>query len=333
MESSSSKSKGAGRAAPAVGPVRLADALGWGSSILGAPMNLMPRRLLRTIGIKDDRRAVAWTFAVGVREHLATLNIVANRQRRIGMWSRVAGDTMDLVLLAAAYRYKRRDANRLLCATGIVGGLMAVDLFAAVQMTRADGANVSDGSDSAGDGADHDTDGGPTRVRTAVTIRRPQEHVRVAFHTFAWSAFDPAALEESGDVRFTDAPGDRGTEVHLVHEPRASGGNVGAAAAKLLGKSPDQTINDELRRFKALSRRGCSRARRRAPRGRPPRARSCTSDSRLSRWERAADARNVLDGTQHRAGRDRARSADPHRPRRDRKDQLDGDLRIGPAPL
>jgi uncharacterized membrane protein len=85
-----------------------------------------------------------------------------------------------------------------------------------------------------------------------VTIRRPQEHVRVAFHTFAWSAFDPAVLEESGDVRFTEAPGDRGTEVHLDHVPQASGGNVGAAAAKLLGKSPDQTINDELRRFKAL---------------------------------------------------------------------------------
>jgi hypothetical protein len=250
MEGSSSK--GGGRATPAVGPVRLADALGWGSSILGAPMNLTPRRLLRTIGIKDDRRAVAWTFAVGVREHLATLNIIANRQRRIGMWSRVAGDTMDLVLLAAAYRYKRNDADRLLCATGIVGGLMAVDLFAAVQLTRADGANVSDGSDSAGDGADPDTDSGPARVRTAVTIRRPQEHVRAAFHTFAWSALDPAALEDSGDVRFTEAPGDRGTEVHLDHEPQASGGNVTAAAAKLLGKSPDQTINDELRRFKAF---------------------------------------------------------------------------------
>jgi hypothetical protein len=69
---------------PAVGPVRLADALGWSSSVLGAPMTVAPRRFLRAIGVEDDPKAVAWTVGVGVREHLATLNIVANRQRRIG---------------------------------------------------------------------------------------------------------------------------------------------------------------------------------------------------------------------------------------------------------
>jgi hypothetical protein len=232
-----------------VGPVGLADALGWGSSVLGAPMTVAPRWFLRTIGIDDDAKAVGWTLAVGVREHLATLNIVANRQRRIGMWSRVAGDTMDLALLAQAYRHKRRDAARLQGALGIVGALWALDLYTAVQLTRADGSLVTDGGGSEGQGVQHDTGGSATRVRTAITIRRPEDEVRGAFREFGWSALDPAALEASGAVRFAPAPGDRGTEVHLDHDP---GGGVGAAAAKAVGKAPDQQINDDLRRFKAL---------------------------------------------------------------------------------
>lgn len=236
--------------APAVGPVRLAGALGWGSSVLGAPMTFAPRRFLRAIGVKDDAKTIAWTLGVGVREHLATLNIVANRQRRIGMWSRALGDTMDLALLVQAFRYKRRQATRLVGAMGIAGGFLALDLFTAIQLSRADRVQVSDGEDSAGQGIQHDRGGGPTRVRTAITVRHPEDEVRRAFRDFQWSAFNRAKLERSGDVRFVSAPGDLGTEVHLDHQPR--GGAVGATLAKAVGRSPDQAINDELRRFKAL---------------------------------------------------------------------------------
>src|SRR5215204_6270743 len=170
--------------APAVGPVRLADALGWSSSVLGAPMLLAPRRFLRAIGVDDDGKAVAWTLGVGVREHLAALNIVANRQRRIGMWSRVAGDAIDLALLAQAHRHKRRD-----------------------------------GEGSTGIGVEHDTRGGSVRVRTAITVNRGEDELRQAFRAFDWRAFDAAALESSGEVRFLPAPGGRGTEIHVDHQP------------------------------------------------------------------------------------------------------------------
>jgi hypothetical protein len=212
-------------------------------------MTVAPRWFLQTIGVHPDAKAIGWTLAVGVREHLATLNIVANRQRRIGMWSRVVGDTMDLALLAQAYRHKRRDAERLQAAMGIVGGLLALDLYAAVQLTRADGSLVKDGGGSTGEGVRHDTSGGPTRVRTAITIRRPEAEVRSALATFDWRALDPAALQAAGALRLVPAPGDRGTEVHVDHDP---GGGVGAMAAKAVGKAPDQLINDDLRRFKAL---------------------------------------------------------------------------------
>jgi hypothetical protein len=61
------------------------------------------------------------------------------RQRRIGVWSRVASDTMDLVLLARAYRHKRSDGTRLIAAAGLVGGIMVADLVTAVLLTRAEG--------------------------------------------------------------------------------------------------------------------------------------------------------------------------------------------------
>ncbi len=250
MESSASAGDAWPR--PAVGPVRLADALGWGSSVLGAPMTFAPRRFLRAIGVQEDSKTVAWTLGVGVREHIATLTVIANRQRRIGMWSRVAGDTMDAALLLAAYKHKCADPGRLNIALGLVGGIFAADLYTAVALTRAEGGDISDGSGSTGVGVDHDTGGGPTRVKIAVTIRLPQDEVRKAFRQFEWSAFDPATLEAVGDVRFTKAPGERGTEVHIDHEPPAPGGSIGATAAKLLGQSPDQKINDELRRFKAF---------------------------------------------------------------------------------
>jgi hypothetical protein len=237
--------------APAVGPVRLADALGWSSSVLGAPMLLAPRRFLRAIGVADEGKAVAWTLGVGVREHVATLNIVANRQRRIGMWSRVAGDTMDLALLAQAYRHKRRDAGRLRGALAFVGGIMALDAYTAIALSRADRVHVRDGEGSTGIGVEHDTSGGPTRVRTAITVFRDEQEVRREFGAFDWRAFDAAELERAGDVRFVPAPGDRGTEIHLDHEPAARGGAPGAVLAKAIGVAPDQSINDDLRRFKS----------------------------------------------------------------------------------
>lgn len=243
---------GVEQASPAVGPVRLADALGWGSSVLGAPMVLAPRRLLRAIGVTDDPQAVRWTLIVGVREHLATLNVIAMRQRRIGMWSRVAGDTMDLTLLAAAHRHKRADAGRLRAATAIVAALYALDIYTAVQLARADGQGVRDGSGSSGEGAHHDTGGSATRVRTAITVRRSPDELRSAFLEHEFSALDPAALLASGAVRIVPAPGDRGAELHLDHDPGGRGGALGATAAKLAGKAPDQVINDELRRFKSL---------------------------------------------------------------------------------
>jgi hypothetical protein len=57
-------------------------------------------------------------------------------------------------------------------------------------------------------------------------------------------------------VRFTDAPGDRGTEIHVDLTKGAPGGKLGEAVTKLLGTEPLAKVKDDLRRFKQLMETG-----------------------------------------------------------------------------
>jgi hypothetical protein len=191
-------------------------------------------------------------MAVGVREFAATATILGMRHRRVGAWSRVAGDTMDLALLGVAFRTRREDTTRLVGATALIGTIFATDLFTALKLNQAEGVRVADGSTSHGIGATHKTGDGPARVRSAITILASEDEVRAAFHEFAWSEFDARSLEASEQARFVHAPGGRGTELHLDYDPPLAGGRLAITGLKIAGRSPDQRINDQMRRFKAL---------------------------------------------------------------------------------
>src|SRR3954452_12035057 len=52
-------------------------------------------------------------------------------------------------------------------------------------------------------------------------------------------------------VTFSDAPGERGTEIHVELSEDAQPGKLAEAAQKLTGKDPIANIKDDLRRFKA----------------------------------------------------------------------------------
>jgi uncharacterized membrane protein len=66
----------------------------------------------------------------------------------------------------------------------------------------------------------------------------------------AWRTVSHADVEHAGSVRFTSASGDRGTEVKVILTYAPPAGRVGAALATLLGRSPDQDVREDLRRFK-----------------------------------------------------------------------------------
>lgn len=81
----------------------------------------------------------------------------------------------------------------------------------------------------------------------AITVFRPREEVERL-----WSdpSCGPSQLDAS--VRFADAPGNRGTEIHLVLEHDVRGGKLGESVKKLSGSDPLSTAKDQLRRFKQL---------------------------------------------------------------------------------
>ncbi len=72
----------------------------------------------------------------------------------------------------------------------------------------------------------------------------------------AWQSLGGADVDNSGSVRFVDAPGDRGTEVRVVLDYIPPGGKIGKFFAQLLGKNPASQVKEDLRRFKQLMEAG-----------------------------------------------------------------------------
>jgi len=72
----------------------------------------------------------------------------------------------------------------------------------------------------------------------------------------SWQSLEGSDVPNGGSVQFTDAPADRGTEVHvdLHYDPPV--GSAGATVAKLFGEEPGQQLRDDLRRFKQVMETG-----------------------------------------------------------------------------
>jgi len=111
-------------------------------------------------------------------------------------------------------------------------------------------------------------------VEEAITISRPRaevyaysarpEHLpaladaevdiarNVADQELAWRGLRGEKLAHFGSLSFRDAPGGRGTIVaaHLEYAP--SGGSLGAALARVMGRSPQRLVADALRHARAI---------------------------------------------------------------------------------
>ena len=72
----------------------------------------------------------------------------------------------------------------------------------------------------------------------------------------AWCSVEGSEVANAGMVRFDPAPAGRGTEVRVSLEYAPPAGAIGNILAKLFGESPEQQIEDDLRRFKQLAEAG-----------------------------------------------------------------------------
>jgi uncharacterized membrane protein len=82
-----------------------------------------------------------------------------------------------------------------------------------------------------------------------LTEDRPDELI-------AWRSVEGSDVDNSGSVRFEEAPGRRGTIVRVELEYTPPGGVIGAGIAMLFGEEPEQQLNDDLRRFRQVMETG-----------------------------------------------------------------------------
>ena len=71
-----------------------------------------------------------------------------------------------------------------------------------------------------------------------------------------WKSLPGSMVESMGRVEFVDAPGGRGTIVHVSLEYNPPAGSLGAAFAKLFGREPGYQIKEDLRHFKQIAETG-----------------------------------------------------------------------------
>jgi hypothetical protein len=106
---------------------KLAKALGWFSLGLGLVELFAPRRVTRSLGLEGSEGLVR---AYGAREIGAGL-VSLSVEKKAGLWSRVAGDGLDIVTLLTALRDDNPKRDNVVLALTAVIGIALVDLIAA----------------------------------------------------------------------------------------------------------------------------------------------------------------------------------------------------------
>lgn len=197
---------------------KIAHGLGWLSIGLGATLLLAPRRVSQAIGVGSDPRRILQM--VGVREIITGIGILSEVRPAPWLWGRVAGDAMDLALLARAPSADG-DRKRSLIAMAAVGGLALVDVAASVQHSTGD-ARPTSRSLFTGEGLQPPAE---RPVVATITINKPAEELYAFWRNFEnlprfmshllavtdtgdghshWLAKGPAGTEVEWDAEITD---------------------------------------------------------------------------------------------------------------------------------
>ncbi|WP_043427885.1 hypothetical protein [Cystobacter fuscus] len=112
---------------------RLPWALGWASLGIGLTELAFAEGICRVLGLSKYR--ADRVRALGLRELASGWGLLREPQRRDWVWARVAGDAMDLTLLAVTFGKPRASRVWQGVLTAAVAGVTIVDLYAA--LTRA----------------------------------------------------------------------------------------------------------------------------------------------------------------------------------------------------
>lgn len=68
----------------------------------------------------------------------------------------------------------------------------------------------------------------------------------------SWASLPGSTVDNAGEVRFKDAPGDWGTEITVNITYRLPAGDIGSIAAKLFNPAIENMMKEDIRRFKSV---------------------------------------------------------------------------------
>ncbi|HZR96550.1 MAG TPA: hypothetical protein VFA56_12700 [Gaiellaceae bacterium] len=207
----------------------LASFLGWFSIALGAAQIAMPRALCRLVGSTGKGSAPAIMRAMGLRELAQGIGILTRPRPTMWLWSRVAGDGLDLAALGLVAARNRR--ARTAFAIANVAAVTVPDVKESLHLMQKQGEPRSG-----------------KELRKAITINRGREEVERSFE--ADTGLRGTIAEHGATVRFEAAPGGRGTEVVVEWTQDPPLGELGALVQKLSGNDLATALSDDLRRLK-----------------------------------------------------------------------------------
>jgi len=122
------------------GADRLAKGLGWFSLALGAAELFAPHRITRALGMEGKEALVR---AYGARE-IASGVLTLSADKQAGLWSRLAGDGVDIATLSSGLRQDNPNKNNVTVALMMVAGVTLLDLVAAQGTTARHSARVGE---------------------------------------------------------------------------------------------------------------------------------------------------------------------------------------------
>jgi uncharacterized membrane protein len=262
---------------PSANVKRLAKGLGWFSVGLGLTELLAPKAIAKISGVSNAHTGLIRLY--GLRELAAGIAIFSQKKPAAGVWSRVAGDALDLASLGVALTSPTAKRGRVAFATANVLAVTALDLVCAKQLTNgSQGVHAKascivnrspeevysfwrnfenlprfmkhlDAVEDLGESRSRWRAKGPagTSVEWEATIIAD-----VPGEVITWRSLENSDVDNAGAVRFERAPGDRGTVVKVNIQYNPPAGVIGATVAKLFGEEPEQQLNDDLRRFKQV---------------------------------------------------------------------------------
>ena len=112
---------------------KIARALGWFSLGLGAAELVAPRSISKLLGVPDDRCGLIRGY--GLREIGAGVGLLLASRPAPWLWTRVAGDLLDLGTLRAA-RGRSSRTGAVNAALAGVAAVTALDVAAAARLQR-----------------------------------------------------------------------------------------------------------------------------------------------------------------------------------------------------